>query len=381
MSHFGLHPRLAHMILKAQRLNASYEASLLAVVITEKDIFRNAKSRVDLRERIEILHEVTQNREPSQYSIDLRQYRMLLTQAKRIEQKQKKELNSQILGLLLAFAYPDRIAALRHTNQGTYLLSNGKGAMLHSDDPLFNASFLVVSDLNAKATNATIYKAIELSRIVIQTHLTEQIKVYDAVTWSEEFQRVEVRQITRLGAITLKEKQIKTTQSDEVLEVLLDEFEDLGLEVLAWSREVKALKDRVNFFRVQSEKNNIGLPDFSSEYLLKHMDEWLAPYLTGITTLKACQNLNLHTILRGLLSYEQSQELDILAPEKLTVPSGSKITIDYSNPTQPILAVRLQEMFGCSETPKVMRGSVKLMLHLLSPAKRPIQITQDLESF
>ena len=344
--------------------------------------------------------------------VDLKQCRMLLTNAKRIEREQKKDLNDQILGLLLAFAYPDRIASLRHANQGTYLLSNGKGAMLHREDELFNTRFLVISNLNAQAKNATIYKAMEISRGDIETYLTEHIEVYDAVTWNEKFQRVEVRQITRLGAIVLKEMQVKTTQSNEVLEVLLDELGELGLEVLNWSKEAQALRDRVNFVRLHSEDNTtdssrnssetmalasskggtkaalpssaralMKFPDFSSEYLLENMDEWLAPYLTGITTLKACQNLNLHNILLGLLSYDQTQELDTLAPTKQEVASGSKVTIDYSNPTQPILAVRLQEMFGSRVTPKVMRRKVNLMLHLLSPAMRPMQITQDLESF
>ena len=125
----------------------------------------------------------------------------------------------------------------------------------------------------------------------------------------------------------------------------------------------------------------MDFPDFSDETLLETMDEWLAPYLTGITTLKACQNLNLHQILLGQLSFEQTQTLDTLAPAKLKVASGSNIAIDYSNPEQPFLAVRLQEMFGTKTTPTVLKGKVKLMIHLLSPASRPMQVTQDMESF
>ena len=111
------------------------------------------------------------------------------------------------------------------------------------------------------------------------------------------------------------------------------------------------------------------------------MDEWLAPYVQGIHSMRGLKGLNLHTILLGQLSYEQTQTLDHLAPTKLKVASGSHITIDYANPKQPILAVRLQEMFGTQETPSVLGGKVKLMLHLLSPASRPMQVTQDLKSF
>ena len=381
MSRFGLHPRLAHMILKAQTFDCAYEASLLAVIITEKDIYYNARNTSDIKERVQVLHDVAQGKTLHYKDINLQQCRLLLTNAKRIENKQKKNLNSQILGLLLAFAYPDRVASLRHANQGTYLLSNGKGAVLHPDDELFNTRFLVISDLNAKTKNATIYKAIEISSVDIETHLTEQIEVYDAVTWNEEFQRVEVRQITRLGAIVLKEMQVNTQQSDEVLEVLLSELEALGLEVLNWSQEAQALKNRVNFVRHHSKDTSLKFPDFSTEYLLENLDEWLAPYLLGLTTLKACQNLNIHKILLGTLTYVQTQELEALAPSKQEVASGSKIIINYANPIQPILAVRLQEMFGTKETPKVMRGKVTLTIHLLSPAMRPMQITQDLQSF
>jgi ATP-dependent helicase HrpB len=125
----------------------------------------------------------------------------------------------------------------------------------------------------------------------------------------------------------------------------------------------------------------MDFPDFSDETLLETMDEWLAPYLTGITTLKACQSLNLYNILLGQLRFEQTQILDTFAPAKLKVASGSNITIDYSNPEQPFMAVRLQEMFGTKKTPTVLNGKVKLMIHLLSPASRPMQVTQDLESF
>ena len=281
------------------------------------------------------------------------------------------------MGLLLAFAYPDRIASLRHVNQGKYQLSNGKGAMLHHEDELFNARFLVISDLNAKATNATIFKAIELERTQIETYLNDQIETYEAVTWNEEQQRVEVRKISRLGAIALKEMQVANSESSEVTTVLLEELEALGLEVLNWSKEAQALKDRVNFVN----QHGLGFSDFSDDYLLENMEEWLAPYLTGMSTLRACKNLDLHSILLGQLSYEQTQKLDMLAPAKLKVASGSNIAIDYSNCTQPVLAVRLQEMFGTKSTPAVLNGKVKLMIHLLSPASRPMQVTQDLENF
>ena len=375
MNRFGLHPRLAHMMIKAQELDLSYEASLLAVIITEKDIYRNALGLSDLRERVLVLHDVAQKRNVHGQLVNIKQCHYLLANAKRIEKAQKESLKSELLGVLLAFAYPDRIAQLRQANKGVYLLSNGKGATIHKEDELFNSRFLVISDLDAKSTNARIYKAIALTQSQIEEYL--ELEEHDVVNWNEEQERVEVRRVERLGSIIFKERQMNNASSEEVVEVLLEELEELGLEVLNWSKEALSLRARVNFLN----QHEMDFPNFSDDYLLENMDEWLAPYLTGVNSLRGCQNLNLKNILLGQLSYDQSQELEKLAPSKLKVASGSNIAIDYSNPEQPVLAVRLQEMFGTQKTPSVFKGKVKLMIHLLSPASRPMQVTQDLESF
>jgi ATP-dependent helicase HrpB len=153
------------------------------------------------------------------------------------------------------------------------------------------------------------------------------------------------------------------------------------LDALNWSKETEALRHRVNFARHHAQEHNIDFPDFSETALLDSMDSWLAPYMSDMHTLKALKGLDLHNILLGLMSFEQTQSLNKLVPTKLKVASGSNIAIDYSNFEQPILAVRLQEMFGTKNTPTVLEGKVKLMIHLLSPASRPMQMTQDLESF
>jgi ATP-dependent helicase HrpB len=375
MSSYGLHPRLAHMMLKAKELHLSYEASLLAVLITEKDILTNSYANADLRERVRILHDVAHKRSVDTRLINIKQCNYLLANAKRIEKIQPKELKTELLGILLAFAYPDRIAQLRHANGSTYLLSNGKGAHLHNEDTLFNSSYLVISDLDAKNTNATIYKALSLTLAQIEEYL--ETTTQERVTWNEAQERVEVRKVEYLGKLTLKETQLQSTDNPEVLEVLLDELEAMGLDVLRWSKEATSLRERINFLHY----HDATFLDFSDTYLVENLEAWLAPYLTNISTLKAVQNLDLHNILLGQLGYDQTQKLDTLAPAKLKVASGSHIAIDYSNPIQPILAVRLQEMFGTTETPTIMHGKVKLMLHLLSPASRPMQVTQDLENF
>ncbi|MEA3433083.1 MAG: ATP-dependent helicase HrpB [Campylobacterota bacterium] len=377
MAKYPMHPRLAHMIVKAKELNLNYEASLLAVLISEKDIYRNAFGSSDLRERVSMLHDVrTQNNINTQY-INLKQCQYLLKNAKRIEKVQSSSLNLELLGVLLAFAYPDRIAKLRNDKNSTYLLANAKGAVLHPQDELFNTGFLVIADVDAKNTNANIYKAIAITHAQIEEYLEEQLEVHEDVTWNEEQERVEARKVTKLGAITLKSIAMKSPSTDKVVEVLIEELEELGLDALLWSKEALALKQRVTF----AKHHGLDFPDFSDAYLQENMDEWLAPYLTNINSIKACKGLNPHNILLGLLSFEQTQLLDTQVPAKLKVASGSNIAIDYTDPKQPILAVRLQEMFGTKSTPSVLGGKVKLMIHLLSPASRPMQVTQDLESF
>ena len=382
ISRFPLHPRLAHIMIKAKELELSYEASLLAVLMTEKDIFNNNFGGADLKERVATLHDVAQNHKINSSMVNLKQCRYLLKLAKRIEPQQKEQLNSQILGVLVAFAYPDRVAQLRQSNKSTYLLSNGKGATLHQEDELFGSRFLVVSDLDGKATNATIYKAIEVTQAQLEEYLP--LKISQEVNWNDEQERVEVRKVYRLGAIVLKEMQMSNSDSPEVIDVLVEELEELGLEALPWSREALSLRERLNFLSLHRPHFFEALElkeQLFNDYLAENMDEWLAPYLVGKSSLRACQSLDLYTILISMFEYAQQQEFNTLAPAKLTVASGSKIAIDYTNPKQPILSVRLQEMFGTKSTPTVLKGEMKLMIHLLSPANRPVQVTQDLESF
>jgi ATP-dependent helicase HrpB len=386
MSRFGLHPRLSHMMLKAKMLGVNYEASLLCAVLTEKDFISNHSS--DIKERVIVLHEVNSNQKIHQ-QINIKQAKHMLKTAKKLVGSvlTEQHINTQILGVLLALAYPDRIAQLRHNNKGVYLLSNGKGANLHHEDDLFNSKFLVVADLDGKTTNATIYKAIELNLHQIDEYLSEQIETQNIVSWNEEQERVEVRRMEKLGSIVLKEMQTNKASDEEVAEVLLEELEALGLNVLNWSKEALALRERLNFMFVWEadffRRLKPTLHDANSfdTYLSKNMDEWLAPYLEGKSSLRECKSLDLKSILLGIFDYQKQQKLEELAPAKLKVASGSNIAIDYSNPQQPILAVRLQEMFGTQSTPTILNGKVKLMIHLLSPASCPMQITQDLESF
>ncbi|MCK5855665.1 MAG: ATP-dependent helicase HrpB, partial [Sulfurovaceae bacterium] len=248
MSRFGLHPRLAHMMIKAKELNLSYEASLLCAIVTEKDFYTSRSA--DIKERVTLLHDLKIGHKTDDHQINIKQGRYLLKIAKKLASTDQKNINTQMLGVLLAFAYPDRIAKQRVERKGTFLLLNKKGATLHRDDDLCNARFLVVSDLDGRATNATIYKAIELTQAQIEAYLHEQIEERDEINWNDEQNRVEVRRVQSLGAIILKAMQINNASSQEVTEVLVEALEELGLDVLNWSKEALSLRERLNFMFV-----------------------------------------------------------------------------------------------------------------------------------
>jgi len=375
MGAYGIHPRLAHMMLQAKKLNLGYEASLLAVLTSEKEIFSHTYRSSNLKERVQTLHDVAQHRYIDTSYVDLSQCHYLLANAKRLNPTQSKQIQNDMLGILLAFAYPDRIAQLRQKGGTTYLLSNGKGAHLHPDDTLFNTPYLVVSNLNAKEANATIYQAISVAQNQLQTHMKTTIQ--QRIAWNETQERVEVQEITAIGKVTLHTKQLPANGIPEVTRLLLAKLKTVGLEKLTWSKEAKKLQERVLFLHY----HNPDFPNFSNDWLEEHVAEWLAPYTEGMSSLKELQSLNLYPILLGLLSYKENQMLNQLAPATIKVASGSNIAINYNNPKQPILAVRLQEMFGTTTTPTILNGKVKLMLHLLSPAHRPMQVTQDLANF
>ena len=383
----GTHPRLAHMILTAAELGYGDLACSIAALLSEKDIFLgNSRYETDITERITVL----QNRHLTK-EIDKSALQQVYKTAKEFHKKiaglhVKHENNTlEMAGVLLGFAYPERIAKIRAINDSRYLLSNGKGAQLRLDDSLFASPYLVLSRVDASKTNATILTAARISLAQIERFFSERITNTLLTSWNNTQERVEVRARRTLGAIILHEAPSNDSGEHDVTQVLLQAIKEKGLNVLPCSKASIALRARVNFLNFYKEEglqNVIGeLPDLSDRWLLEHLDIWLAPHLRGIASFKACQKLNIHAILLGLLTWEQQQRIETLAPEKLEVPSGSKISINYENPQTPLLSVQLQELFGMLESPSLIGLHVKLSIELLSPAHRPMQVTKDLRSF
>jgi len=389
MLRLGTHPRLAHMMLSAIKLKQTYHACLIASILTEKDFYlAGAEKSYDIHDRINVLQKLRSSGGKNNYPhIDLQQCKRIIQTAddfyKRlkpyIKTPTKEHLKDDLSGVLLAYAYPERIAKQRNHNDSRYLLSNGKGATIPPHLQHHLHVFLVIANLDAKTSEASIYLAAEITEQQLRDYFPEQIQQNENIEWNEAQQRAEVRQSTSIGKIILQQKIISPENKEAVHQCLLQAIKKTGLQCLNWSVQANSLRQRVEFINLNTDDEK--LPDFSDKALLDSLAEWLQPYLKSENSIKQCQKLDLHQLLLNQLSWQQQQLLDKLAPEKITVPSGSVVRIDYSDPLQPVLAVRLQEVFGLYETPTVLNGHFQIMMHLLSPARRPMQVTQDLNSF
>ncbi len=406
MLKLGTHPRLSHMMMKAVDLKQPYLACLIASILTEKDLFlANVEKSYDIHDRLNVLANLRSAKSKDQHGIDTQQCRRIIQSAddffnrlkrcakESIQNTTKKTFDEGLTGVLLAFAYPDRIAKQRNHDKPEYLLSNGKGASIPHFLQHHLYEYLVVANLDIKQANAAIYLAAEITEAQLQSYFAELIQQTEAVEWNEIKQRVEAKQITNIGEIILQEKIITPKNSNIVQQRLILAIKIAGLQCLNWTPQASSLKQRVQFInenisnntelkkQLFNENPNTQLPDFSDSALLETLACWLEPYLENKNSIKQCQKLELNKLLLNQLSWEQQQALDQLAPETIKVPSGSSVRIDYSDPLKPILAVRLQEVFGLYETPAILNGHCRLMMHLLSPARRPMQVTQDLNSF
>lgn len=403
MLKLGTHPRLAHMLLSSIELGQAYHACMIASLLTEKDIFpAHIEKSIDIHERLKVLLH-----DNSGQHVDMQQCRQVTKTAdelfKRLKSSTRKSLSDESLdhelsGVLLAFAYPDRIAKQRRPDDASYQLSNGTGAVIpvQLQHQLF--PFLVIANLNISLNNtqkasqqANILLAAEITEDLLESYCHHLITQAEHVRWNADQQRVESKQVTSIGKIILRESthidEDDETHRQSIQHCLLQGIRDTGINCLNWTPQAVNLKQRIQFINHynttlgDSPFQEPALPDMSEQWLSENLATWLQPHLSNENSLKQCQKLDIYTILLSLLSWDQQQAVNRIAPEKITVPSGSDIRIDYTDPTQPVLSVRLQEVFGLNDTPLILDGRCKLMMHLLSPARRPMQVTQDLNSF
>jgi len=383
MTQLATHPRLAHMLIKARELNLGALAVEIAALLGERDLLRSRSRErdVDLRSRIEALHGasiVGQDVDQGGKQRVLRNVEQLARQL-RLNHTRSDASDLHAAGRLLAFAYPDRIAQKRGDTE-RYLLSNGRGATLHSPQTLSRAEYLVVAQLDAADRDARIQLAAPIEIEDLNNDFADVIDTRERIEWSSRDAMVITTQERRLGELALQTRRLDKPDAARVLNAMLQGIGELGLEVLPWSDAARQLRTRMQFAQQHDRNANPAWPNVDDDYLLAHLSGWLASWLDGITRRTQLAQLNMHDVLLSLLDWNQQQRLNEIAPTHLRVPSGSNIAIDYSGDT-PTLSVRLQEVFGMISTPRVGGGTVPLLMELLSPARRPVQVTQDLASF
>lgn len=392
LAEMGLHPRLGHMIRKAKERGLTGMACELAALLGERDFLRGRKAAqdVDLRLRIETLRSVATREgtglpEHAEYAeVDEGACRRIWQEAAQLKQtwgvgpqKEGAEQSASLdaIGSLLAQAYPDRIGQRR--GSGKYLLRNGRGAAFASDHPLAYAPYIVAAQLDDQGSDSRIMLAASISETELEGVCAEQMEEETAVWWEKASQSVRARKRTRLGALILRETSVAQANQEDVAAALLAGIASEGLGLLPWNRHARQLQERLLFMHRLDD----AWPDVSDDALIETLREWLGPHAHGCKSREDLSRLSLTAILESMLSWNQKRELEEHAPTHWVVPSGSRIPIDYTDPEAPILAVRLQELFGWKETPRIGRGRIPLTLHLLSPAHRPVQVTRDLASF
>ncbi len=382
MTALPVHPRLAHLLLRGAENGMVKQASLLASLLSERDPF--SQDNPDIGYRLDILTGETGC--PSRHQGWLHRTRQLARQL----QRQVTALNlnqaapayligvEQAPGFLLACAYPDRIARRRHS--GGYQLANGRGANLGGEYRLGKNRWLSVAEVGgiAGGKGDLIRSAAMLDEKLFDTALQDFVRFETIAEWNKKSGRFVAEQQQKTGALVLQRKTLEKVPGEARTTALIRYLRGEALRPLPWTAELHQWCARVSLVRsVESEQ---GWPDLGQEALLDTLESWLAPWLDGVNSLQDFKKLDIKHILHALLSWEQRRKLDELAPIRIKVPSGSAIAIDYTR-SPPVLAVKLQEMFGCEQSPSLVAGKVPLVVHLLSPAGRPLQITRDLAGF
>jgi ATP-dependent helicase HrpB len=390
MARLPVHPRLAHMLLVARHFGAVALAAQLAALLSERDLLRGDPDitlRLELlqggtgrgveRAVLERIQRTARALEASVPALAANAWDAGLAPLAELEAAARP-------GVLLALAYPDRVGQLREGLSGRYLLSNGRGAAFRSPVALSRAPYLVAVVLDDDTRDARIDLAAELPREALERVFADRIETLEQYGWDAEEGAVLARRTRRLEALVLDEQLLPVPAGDAAIEAMLAGVRSEGLSELPWDAETRTLQARMEFARLRTTTGGASRSDWPAsddETLLRELPSWLAAWLPGVTRRSQLARIALADALRARLSRTQLRELEALAPRELAVPSGSRLRIDYTDQSAPCVAVRLQEVFGLDETPRIGGGTVALTFKLLSPARRPVQITRDLASF
>jgi len=386
MAELPAHPRIAHLLLRGQALGLGELACDLAALLGERDIQRGGGA--DLHSRLALLSGESRAARGANGGVQrarqlAKQFQGYLRRVPVSEPVSDPE-HGRWLGALLAFAYPDRIARQRREGGAEYRLANGRAAQFAEADALMKHAWLVVADLGSRQgqREERIYLAAELAPALFDSVLAEQVSSLDLLEWDEREGVLRAERQRKVGDLVLSSEALPGLDAEARTTALLGLVRRKGLALLPWTPELRQWQARVMLLRGLDLHNQASSewPDVCDAALLASLETWLAPYLGKVTRLSHFANLDLHAMLQTLLPWPLPQRLDEWAPRSIAVPSGSRIGLDYSE-HPPVLAVRLQELFGLAETPRIANGRQQVLLHLLSPARRPVQVTQDLANF
>jgi len=369
----ALPPRLARMIVDSHRQGAGRAAAEIAAVLTERGL---GGDHVDLEVRLDAFRRDRSQRAEAARSLAQR----WASQAASSSSSSSEREDELTAGVMLALAFPDRVA--KNRGNGGFVLANGRGAAIERTSALSRALYIAVAELTGTAAQGRILLAAPITQAEIETHFADQLKTVDEILFDPSAMALRSRRRKSLHAITLSEVPLAIEPSQETARVLAEGIIAAGLDRLPWSKPIKQWRDRVMFLRAtEGATSENPWPDLSDEALVAQWETWLVPALRDKTSLKAFSASDLSEALLTLLPWTLRARLEREAPAHFEAPTGTQLAIDYEAEQGPTIAVRLQELFGLTAHPSIARGAIPLVLELLSPAHRPVQVTRDLPGF
>jgi ATP-dependent helicase HrpB len=371
----ALPPRLARMIVDSHRLGAGQEAAEIAAVLTERGLGGDS---VDLDFRLDQFRRDRSPRASSARDLARRWASQVAAGEKAASHANSAEATEGLTtGVMLALAFPDRVA--RNRGNGGFVLANGRGAAVDQTSALARAPYIAVAELTGTAANGRILLAAPIAQSEIEQHFGDQIEAVDEIAFDRNAMALRARRKKTLHAITLSEAPMALKPSAETALVLADGLIAAGLDKLPWSKPLRQWRDRVMFLR--KAEGESAWPDLSDDALTVQSETWLVPALYDKISLKDFSAGELSDALMARLPWELRARLEREAPTHFEAPTGTQLAIDYEAEQGPTIAVRLQELFGLNTHPSIAKGAVPLVLELLSPAHRPVQVTRDLPGF